>query len=66
MLAPEVQLLFKSRSLRQKDTADLHAVVGSLDVVQADWLRRALTTVDPGHAWLAALQSPASRPRAGR
>jgi hypothetical protein len=52
VLAPEVQLLGKSRTGRAKDVADLYAVVGSLDAHQRDWLRRALTTVDPGHGWL--------------
>jgi hypothetical protein len=56
VLAPEVQLLGKSRTLRPKDVADFERVAGVLDERQRTWLREALSTVDPGHDWLAALQ----------
>ena len=56
VLAPEVQLLYKSRTPRPKDVADFHLVVSALDVRQRNWLGDALTTVDPEHDWLAALQ----------
>jgi hypothetical protein len=55
VLAPEVQLLCKSRTPRPQDVADLHAVAGSLDATQREWLRGALVTVDPGHDWLTVL-----------
>lgn len=55
VLAPEVQLLYKSRTPRAKDVADFHAVVGSLEATRRDWLRRALREVDPGNGWLEAL-----------
>jgi hypothetical protein len=55
VLAPEVQLLHKSRGPRPKDVADLHAVVDSLDASRRDWLRRTLGTVDPGNGWLEVL-----------
>ncbi len=55
VLAPEVQLLYKSRTPRPKDIVDLHAVTGSLDATRRDWLRRALATVDPGNGWLEVL-----------
>jgi hypothetical protein len=57
VLAPEVQLLGKSRAARAKDVADFRLVAGALDQRQTTWLRDALTTVAPEHAWLAALQS---------
>ena len=52
VLAPEVQLLYKSRTPRPKDVDDFSALVGALDDGRRDWLRRALSTVGPGHAWL--------------
>ena len=57
VLAPEVQLLGKSRTPRPQDVADFRLVAGALDERQTTWLREALTTVAPEHAWLAALQS---------
>ncbi|SDF56383.1 Aminoglycoside-2''-adenylyltransferase [Blastococcus aurantiacus] len=56
VLAPEVQLLGKSRTPRPKDVADFQRVAGTLDERQRAWLREALTTVAPGHEWLPALQ----------
>lgn len=55
VLAPEVQLLYKSRGLRPQDVEDFHRVVGSLDGAQRSWLRDALSTVDPEHDWLSSL-----------
>jgi hypothetical protein len=55
VIAPEVQLLYKSGRPRPQDVADLHAVAGFLDTHRREWLRRALTTVDPGHGWLEVL-----------
>ena len=66
VLAPEVQLLCKSRAPRPKDVEDFSAVVGALEDDRRDWLRRALSTVSPGHAWLDRLQPAPTRPRAGR
>jgi hypothetical protein len=55
LLAPEMQLLYKSRSLRPKDEADFRAVQGALDAGQRLWLREALSTTDPDHPWREAL-----------
>ena len=52
VLAPEVQLLYKSRALRSKDVEDFSTLVGGLEDDQRDWLRRSLSMVSPGHAWL--------------
>ena len=72
VLAPEVQLLCKSRTPRPKDVEDFRQVAGALDEGRRTWLRETLTTVAPEHDWLAALQprkgalSRRRRPRAGR
>ena len=55
VLAPEVQLLYKSRTPRPRDVADFRLVAGALDDRQRSWLREALTTVAPEHGWLASL-----------
>jgi hypothetical protein len=47
-----VQLPYKSRDPRPKDTADLAAVSGTLDPVARHWLRTALAVASPGHPWL--------------
>lgn len=54
-LQPEIQLLYKARSLRPKDQADFEAVLPLLDYQRRDWLRAALVTTLPGHPWLARL-----------
>lgn len=54
-LAPEVVLLFKAKGARDKDSADLHAVLPLLDPGRRAWLRDALDLVHPGHAWLIAV-----------
>ena len=52
VLAPEVQLLCKSRTPRPKDVEDFFTVAELLGDDRRDWLRRALSMVSPGHAWL--------------
>ena len=56
VLAPEVQLLYKSKGLRPKDEADFAAVLPVLDAAQRGWLADALMTVSPSHPWLARLR----------
>jgi len=51
-LVPEVQLLFKSKTLRTKDEQDFEASLPALDDGQRDWLRAALELAHPGHPWL--------------
>ena len=53
VLAPEVQLLAKSKSPRPKDEADLRATLPALDATARRWLAEALRVTDPGHPWLA-------------
>jgi hypothetical protein len=55
VLAPEIQLLQKSRSPRPKDEADFLAVRHSLTRDQREWLVTALTLVSPAHPWLGRL-----------
>ena len=55
VLAPEVQLLQKSKGLRAEDEADFAAVVPVLDAERRAWLASALALASPGHPWLGAL-----------
>jgi len=55
VLAPEIQLLYKSKGLRSKDQADFDTVLPALDATRRDWLRSALAVVSPLHPWLDAL-----------
>lgn len=57
-LAPDIQLLYKARSVRAEDQADFDRVAPRLDREARAWLRDALELVEPGHQWLAALESP--------
>ena len=52
-LAPEVVLLFKAKSARPKDEADLQRALPHLAEPARLWLRWAVERVHPGHAWLA-------------
>jgi hypothetical protein len=55
VIAPEVQLLFKSKGRREKDERDLDRALPLLDARQKAWLRDALRLTDPGNPWLARL-----------
>jgi hypothetical protein len=55
VLAPEVQLLQKSKGRRPKDEADLAAAAPALSPSARTWLRDALDLVSPGHDWVACL-----------
>ena len=52
-LAPELQLLFKSKDHREKDDTDALQVIPELDTVRRDWLRRLLPEADPWQTLLA-------------
>jgi hypothetical protein len=54
-LVPEVQLLFKSRTVRKKDAQDFEHVLPELDDARRAWLREALSLTTPEHSWLARL-----------
>jgi hypothetical protein len=52
VLAPEVQLLYKSKDLRPKDEQDFETMLRALDAGRRQWLRDALRVATPGHPWL--------------
>jgi len=54
-LRPEVQLLHKARAVRPKDQVDFDVCAPMLDREARGWLRDALLTAHPGHAWLQGL-----------
>lgn len=49
VLSPEVQLLYKSKGLRDKDIADFQAVRPHLSPDERNWLRTALDHATPEH-----------------
>jgi hypothetical protein len=55
VLSPEVQLLYKSRTPRDKDEADIARFAPLLDAAESAWLRTALQRVAPEHPWLTLL-----------
>jgi len=57
-VSPEVQLLFKSHSLRTKDQQDFDLVLPHLPRTEKAWLRSALETIYPekDHPWIESLQ----------
>ena len=54
-LAPEIVLLFKSRSTRPKDTKDFTDVAALLDPTRREWLHAHIAPRYPNHPWLTAL-----------
>jgi hypothetical protein len=56
ILAPEIELLYKSKSIRPKDRHDFEAIVPRLSAEARDWLREALSVVSPGHPWIEELK----------
>ncbi|MBA4180403.1 MAG: amino acid transporter [Anaerolinea sp.] len=54
-LAPEVQLLFKSKDPRPKDEEDFRQVAPLLTFVQRHWLADALRLTSAGHSWIGQL-----------
>jgi hypothetical protein len=55
VLAPEIQLLYKSHRPRAKDQRDFETFADHLTDQQREWLGGALRTADPQHPWLARL-----------
>jgi hypothetical protein len=54
-LVPQGVLLYKAKAVREKDEADLRAVLPHLDARARRWLRHALARVHPGHARITVL-----------
>ncbi|MEJ7838575.1 MAG: hypothetical protein WKF81_07150, partial [Thermomicrobiales bacterium] len=57
LLAPELQLLFKSKGRRPKDEFDFALALPKLDETQRDWLIEALMISDPTNPWLGPLHA---------
>jgi hypothetical protein len=57
-LAPEVQLLYKSRTPREKDDADFERVLPRLDTEQRAWMRDALARTTDPHGWHSRSMNP--------
>jgi hypothetical protein len=55
-LRPQGVLLYKAKDAREKDEADLAAVLPALDAPARAWLHAALARAHPGHRWLARLR----------
>ena len=55
VLAPDVQLLYKSTHLRTKDDTDFVRVLPLLDADERRWLHDALCLSAPGHPWIGPL-----------
>jgi hypothetical protein len=51
-LAPQVVLLLKAKTAREKDDADLDAALRLMSPRAREWLRRAMSRVHPWHPWL--------------
>ena len=54
-LLPEIVLAYKARSRRPKDQPDFEATLPVLNEERRAWLRHAVSSVAPGHPWLAHL-----------
>jgi hypothetical protein len=59
VLSPEIQLLYKSKGLREKDEVDFTRVLPLLTAEEKEWLGQALETAAPGHPWSARLSARA-------
>jgi len=55
VLAPDIQLLYKSTDPREKDEADFRAMRGRLNTSEQNWLSDSLSVVSPLHPWLSVL-----------
>lgn len=62
VLAPEVVLLYKSKTPRAADEHDFRAARPLLDGEARAWLRAALVRAAPDHPWAAALAMDTPRP----
>jgi hypothetical protein len=54
-LAPEIQLLYKSKTIRPKDAEDFRSTAPKLNAPAREWLRGSLAISQPGHPWIAEL-----------
>jgi hypothetical protein len=54
-LAPEIQLLYKAKTVRARDRLDFRHVSPRLDAPGRHWLKNALELSAPSHEWIALL-----------
>jgi hypothetical protein len=57
-LAPEIQLLYKSKASRERDEGDFAHICPLLTADAWRWLHDALELADPDHRWIAVLRNP--------
>jgi hypothetical protein len=51
-LVPQIVLLFKAKTPREKDESDFERLLPLLDSARRSWLADALRAAHPGHSWL--------------
>jgi hypothetical protein len=51
IIAPEVQLLYKAKYVRDKDRADYQNAMERMSRGRKGWLKDAVEMVHPGHEW---------------
>jgi hypothetical protein len=56
-LAPEIQLLYKSKAPRERDDVDFAQIAPLLGADARRWLREALELVKPHHQWIPVLKN---------
>ena len=54
---PEIALLYKAKSSRPKDDADLASALPLLGAEERQWLAQSIALVHPGHHWLQSLEA---------
>jgi hypothetical protein len=55
-LAPEIQLLYKSKVMRPCDEDDFRATLPALSTHAREWLKGSLAISQPAHRWIAELE----------
>jgi hypothetical protein len=63
-LAPEIELLYKSKTPRDRDEMDFERTWRVLSVESRRWLHDAISLTDPRHPWLTSTTRSAARGRA--
>lgn len=51
-LVPEIVFFFKAKNVREKDQGDFDSFLSRLEPRAKAWLKGALETAHPGHAWI--------------
>jgi hypothetical protein len=61
-LAPEIQLLYKSKAPRERDDVDFAGIYPLHTAAARGWLRDAIGLINPTHAWVVAIRSTEAAP----